>query len=392
MENREKGKAGRRGGGVFIVVFCLMVVVPALLVNGRAGAVSAAEQRYLADFPPVGMIRDEGFVEFRDAFVSALQDRIGLRDVFVRTADAVKLYAMRQSPSDMVRIGKDGWYFYTGDNNIEIGTGDYMFVDEYLALYVEKQQKVKDYYAAKGIPYFFMPTPSKASVYPECLPGDVPVQHTLIDQVTGAVSAGTDVNVIGIKDYIIANKGRGQLYFKQDFHWDTLGSFLAYERIVQEFDAAGVLDGAAPIEVEVREFNYGPGEISGYFGGILPDEYAPDVVWEARARKVESGELYERVRAICEEGNVANSRVLATTLTVFENPGAEGGTLLIYGDSMMSEKRKVSACLAEHFSLVVSVGRIPNVYEALDDELEPDVVLFQRSERYLGSSFMVPGE
>ena len=391
-QKHRRPSPGAIKNGAFVVVFCLMIVVPALLANRQEDAVSAAEQRYLADFPSAAVIRDEGLAVFRDAFVLALQDRIGLRDAFVRTADAARLYALRQSPSPLVRVGKGGWYFYTGYDNIEIGIGSFMFADGFLSQYTEKQQKVSDYYAGKGIPYFFMPTPSKASVYPEYLPGDVPVQRTLIDQVTDALAAGTDVNVIGIKDYLIGNKGRGQLYFRQDFHWDTLGSFLAYERIVQELDKAGVLDGAVPIEAEVRDFDYGPGEVSGYFGGILPDEYAPDVVWEAKARKVESGGMYERIKDVCDQGAIVNTRVLASTLAVYENPGAEGGTLLVYGDSMMSEQRKIPAYLAEHFSLVVSVGRIPNVYEALDDEVRPDAVLFQRSERYLGSEFMVPGE
>jgi len=391
LENDNTAKIKRRVNTAFILAFVLLILFPVFLINHDKNSISVAEQRVLVNFPPGSEVVTKGFSQFRTDFTSGLQDRVGLRNVFVGVAGATKLYTLRQSPNDIARIGKDGWYFYTGDHNIEIGTGAYKFTDEWLSMIDENQQVMSNYFQKKGAVYFFMPSPAKPSIYPEYLPGDYQVQNTVIDQVTDSLQNNTEVNVIAVKDYLVKNKGLGRLYLKQDFHWDTLGSYLAYEQIIQEMNKVGVLDNAKPISMNIQGKNYGRGEVSNYFGGILPNEYAPDVVWDAHATEITSGEEYEQLKSLCEKGFLEGHRLLDRNFTVYKNPSAEGGTLLIYGDSQMVNERKIPAYLAEHFKLVVNVGGTPNIYEALDDAVKPDVVVFQRSERYLSLLFTVPG-
>ena len=375
---------------VFIVCFALMISVPTVLINTKSGVISEEEKRDLNDFPVPAEYKADDILWFRNHFVAALQDRIGFRTEFVRTAGAAKLYALRLSPSSQVRMGKDGWYFYTKEKNIEIGMGTYKYPDEFLSEVAENQQALSDYYKKKGVPYFFVPTPSKSSVYPEYLPGDYHVRQTVIDQVTETLQSRTDVKVVMVKDHLVNNKDKGRLFFKQDTHWNTLGPYFAYGRVLEEMNRAGVLDGAQPIGVELQEKNFGSGEFSNYFGGILPDEYALDTVWAPSARKIEDGELYDRIYAICEAGYIHGERQLTYNLSMYENPGAEGGTLLIYGDSMTDSRLKFPLYFSEHFRFVVNVGRLPNIYEPLEDELKPDVVLWQRTERYLDVLFYDP--
>ena len=63
--------------------------------------------------------------------------------------------------------GAEGWYYYTGDHNIEIATGDYPLTMHDLELIAKYQQQISDYYKSLGKAYILMLTPSKVSVYPE---------------------------------------------------------------------------------------------------------------------------------------------------------------------------------------------------------------------------------
>ncbi len=46
------------------------------------------------------------------------------------------------SPSSLVHIGKGGWYFYTGDNNLEIGMGTYSLTPELLEQIRVTQERI----------------------------------------------------------------------------------------------------------------------------------------------------------------------------------------------------------------------------------------------------------
>jgi hypothetical protein len=382
-------KSYRNASVIFITVFAILILLPAIFINTKEG-ISEEEHRELAGFPTIRNEEGQWNTQWQKEFENYLYDRIGGRSLFIATAAAAKLGAFHLSPSDIVHAGKDGWYFYTLEDSIGIGRRDYLFPDDWTDQLAKNQQALSDYYQRKGADYFYMPIPGKPSVYPEFIGGgDFSTGSTIIDQVTAALREQTDVRVIEIKDALLGSKSEGQLFLKQDFHWDTLGSYIAYERILEEMNASFVTKDAAPIAVSIGEANYGPGEVSGYFGNILPDEYAPDVAFEVHSRQITSGDYFDRISELCRDAGLP-TRALDHEIDVLENPRAEYGTLLIYGDSQSLLHRKLPLYLAEHFKTVVRVGNIPDTYEPLDDFVQPDVVLYERIERQIAIEYTVP--
>ena len=208
-----KGKAVR--SVVFILLFAALLLVPVFTFNRESGVVSATENRVLADFPALrdsaGKLRGEALSGINDW----LSDHIGLRDLFLDAYVGVKYRLLGVATTDRVHLGKKGWVFLTANQNIEIGTGSELLSGEELRRIAERQQTLAGEYAARGVSYVLLLTPSKASVYPEYLSvGSGETGCTMCDQLTEYLRANTDVAVINAKESLLAAKDSGQLYYK----------------------------------------------------------------------------------------------------------------------------------------------------------------------------------
>ncbi|MBR2717178.1 MAG: hypothetical protein IKP17_05500 [Oscillospiraceae bacterium] len=383
-----KGKAVR--SVVFILLFAALLLVPVFTFNRETGVVSTAENRVLADFPALrdasGKLRGEALAGINDW----LSDHIGLRDVFLDAYVGVKYRLLGVATTDRVHLGKKGWVFLTANQNIEIGTGSELLGEEELRRIAERQQTLAGEYAAQGVSYVLLLTPSKASVYPEYLSvGGGETGYTVCDQLSEYLRANTDVTVINAKESLLAAKESGQLYYKTDTHWTQYGSFVACRQILEELAARGVVSAGRLPEISFSPQEY-RGDLYDMIGAarLLPPETAPFAeTWDSSVREAAAGEEYESLKSVCEPYETT------TTLPVLlknDGTGAEG-TLLIYGDSQMMMNRLLPRYLAECFAETDSL-RIRQTEERIDREVRPDAVLFQCSERLIRDVLLPPEE
>ncbi|MDR0514727.1 MAG: hypothetical protein LBG81_06160 [Coriobacteriaceae bacterium] len=361
---------------VFIGIFFAMLVIPLLLVNTDAGAVSPTENRLLANFPPLRNEIGELNGNFPSQLNTYLNDRIGFRHELGVLNAHIKLFVLRTTPNDRVRVGLDGWHYFTFDSNIEIAKGTYPLTDADLDAIKRYQRAVADYYESKGVDYLLMLSPSKTSIYPEFIDfGGYTVRETPVDILDRLL---TDEGIVTVspKDRILAHKDEGLLFRKYDAHWTNLGAYYAYCEIVEQLNEVGIHD--TPLDIEVVETPGQYGEYGGVFGdNQLFAETIPDISFQASATNTTSGSLYDGIEAIVE----ADPELL--DFAVFENPHAKNGTLLLYGDSQEQPARKIPQLLAEHFKKVVYVGIKPKINLDIEALVNPDVVIFARSERYI---------
>jgi hypothetical protein len=366
--------------GVFLCAFLLALVLPMFFINTQANKISATENRRLSNFPLV--FDESGKLNhgLRLSFISWLNDNIGFRSEFVKIYATIKFKFFRISPSPLIHIGKDGWYYYTGDQNIEIARGTYYLPDEMLETIAYKQKLVNQYYTNKNIDYFLITLPSKSSIYPEYVQESYHIRETPVDIVEHYLKNENNFHVINPKKYQFSHKDKGKLFLKQDFHWTSLGSYYAYAYIIETLSAAGAIPkNTTPVEIVIAERNYGTGEVAAYLGctGLLSDETAPDVQWDKHGIILDSGEYFDKIMDICNrDGRFHYPCIL-------ENPNAENGTLLIYGDSQFMPGRNIPQYFAEHFKTVVYAGIDPHINQELEDFVKPDIVLYETVERYI---------
>lgn len=364
---------------IFVVIFIAIIAVPVVTTDFPGGKYSPTEQRNLAGFP-VSKNQETGKFDIsRTGIQNWISDNIGQRNNLIELCVNFKYKLLGQSTSEKVLIGKDGWLYYTMDNNIEIATGEYPLSEEDLKLIAENQQSISDYYKNMGISYVLMLTPSKVSIYPEYLPmSSKSVSTTPVDIVSEYLRENTDVIVYNSKDALLEakNNGVGQLYHKTDTHWNEKGSYYVYRGLHKIMVENGILDDE-PIDVTFEEGEY-KGEFSSMLGSfeLLPPETAPIANWNMNSVEVKEGELYDRVqRAENEKGSHQGANL-------YTNSSVKKLCAEIYGDSQIENVRKIPQYLSEHFSTFAKYSA-RNISITVDSAVNPDVVIFSCSERFI---------
>lgn len=373
---------------VFLILFAALIIVPIITMDFMGGQYSTSEQRYLAGFPL--SVNQEGNIDISKSGVQSwVSDNIGQRNNLLKLYVNFKYKVLGQSTSDKVMFGKDGWMFYTPDNNIEIALGEYPMTEENLKNIAYNQQAISDYYKAQGVTYILMITPSKVSIYSEYLPmSSQTVAETPADIVTKYLRANTDVIVYNAKEALIEakNDGADALFFKQDTHWNQRGSYYAYKGLHKVLVDNGVIDDE-PIDVEFTDYEY-VGEFSAMLGDaeLLSPEVYPIPNGNFHSVISNSGELLERVNQM-----ETQKGLLGFEANLYTNDNVQNGRLQIYGDSQTNIGLCLPLYLSEHFNTTVKYA-IRNPSTEVDNIVNPDTVIFQCSERYITRYLPYPGE
>ena len=369
---------------IYTVIFALLLGIPILAFNRIPGRISETENRYLATFPAVFDGSGHLNAAFKSGFETWLNDNLGFRSKFVELATYIKLKLLHQPTSNSVEIGKDGWYFYTMDHNIELATGEFTLTDEILADIAAKQQRINDWYVAHGIKYLLVLTSSKPSVYPEYIAsGDYSIRDTHCDQLETYLEEHTTVNVVNCKSEVLKHKNEGKLYQKTDTHHTQLGAYYAYNAIAQKMENMGE-------SIQNFSVTYSSmkrlGDLCNMMNAmnILGEETVPEAEWLSHATPVQEGATLENLTNLQQ---ASMSRALGAG--IYTNLEKDRGTVLIYGDSMWNPQFCLPQFLCESFQYVVSTG-IQSVSDEVDRLIEPDIVIYGCNERGIASYLTLP--
>jgi len=364
---------------VILLSFFIIILIPLLLTDFEGGKISSKENRLLATFPQI--VDSQGNISISEIgkLDDWLNDNIGLREQFVSAYTNIMVKCFGRSSNEKVLFGKDGWYFYTLDNNVEIGLGEHLLTDEQLQTIAKNQQIISDYYKNKGIEYTLVITPSKASVYTEELPQASSLTYTMADQVTEYLTKNTDIKVISVKDAVIDEKQNGQTFLKTDTHWNQFGSYAAYREIIENLDGD-----MTPVDVDFTTETY---ELTGEMGSMLgePTIFEPETcqkaVFDQHSYFITEGDVYNSLAAIQQQVEHNYPAVVLRNDTVSEK------RLLILGDSQWETIRSLPQYFAENYSDVVSM-RADTLYQNIDLISNPDTILFACSERYIDTKLL----
>jgi hypothetical protein len=214
----------------------------------RKSVISEKENRALAVFPRLfrhdgntGGLNIQNLPKEMDAYIN---DRFGFRDVFVSLASYLK--KTKTINGDVV-IGKEGWLFYDGGDNIKDFFKLNLFTETEARLFIENIQKRYEWCKNNGIEFIFLIAPNKHNVYPEYYPFERPEGITRTEQIMSALPESLKDVVIYPLDYIRQNKTAAMpLYFETDTHWNMAGAHCAFDmlfaRVKRLFPAADFPD------------------------------------------------------------------------------------------------------------------------------------------------------
>lgn len=362
---------------VLSMAFITMLLIPILFINKIPNQISANENRKLAEFPQIFDENGELESNLKNGFETWLGDNIGFREQFVRIAASIKVKMFHMSTSERVHIGKDGWYFYTLDDNLKIADGSYPLTEDLLMKFAENQQAISDYYKSRGVEYVLVLTPSKASVYPEYIGGaNYEVGVSPVDIAENYLKEHMDIHVVNVKPANVQEKEKGKQFLKTDTHWTQRGSYTAYRAVAEYLKEQGIIS-TQPVEVSFSESEQ-VGEFSQMLGGnILKPETVSAAQWAMHSVFITEGERYERMEQVRQQTGSPYG------ITCLKNDMAEDKRLLIYGDSQWETGRMIPQLLAEHFLEVVLFNMNTEPTISMDEVVKPDVVICSCSERYI---------
>jgi hypothetical protein len=351
-----------------VVVFFSLAVLPVLLlgIDGPWLGPGVPSMRARHDLPT--HIRTDFFA----AFDSWFADRIGLRLVLIRIGTGFHVGLLQRPTARQVVFGLDGWMFWPDDGDkVPVTMAD---VRGHLRLDPEEIRQIgnhlraiRERLAACGRIAFVVVAPNKQSIYPEYLLGDhVVATATRLDDLLQRLDPSVSALLIDPRPELRAAKVAPglRLYNKTDTHWNQLGAFYAYRKIVQALERARRLSrpelaALAHYDVVVQRYEGGDLAVRMLFSPWrFPDR---DVVLRPRP-----------------DVPAVSSTLLADRGQMLTNPQGMG-RLLLEGDSFAPP---LADFLARHFAtvLVPETGRFDGAVVARH---QPDVVLLEVAERNL---------
>ncbi|GHU08144.1 hypothetical protein FACS1894158_17210 [Betaproteobacteria bacterium] len=355
----------------FIMFFMAMLILPLVFVDLSPNRKSEQENRMLAERPPLRDLKAHSiFIRRFDAW---FKDSTGFREsalALYRALDNFKWEGQQYTNGDLgYLVGRQGHRYFTGfpKELILKFQGKPLFSDDQLRNLAKKLDEVKGYLATKGIPFMVMFCTDKESIYPEYYPksirrGPEPIQ---LDVLTKYLQDHTGVDVFNIRQALLAEKEKYPLYPKASgdlTHYNEIGSFFAYQELMRhiqpyfpDFVSYGMED------VTIRHDDDGTATVS---------------LKQAAAYKELAQDFFD---------DITVARPFTTENQAFENNNADLPTILILCDSYVTHTSFLTKYIAQQFGKTIAIHyRNLDHFEEYITKYDPDIVLFETSERQLG--------
>ena len=329
----------------YIGLVALLLVIPLALFPFVKS--SSAEKRELAPFPALWT---EG--AFNTAFFSQLDtylaDHFPGRSVLISLNNAFKAQVFATSDEEKILVGQEDWlYFaetlpdYTRESRLSEGDLDRLTTT--LSLVQERVEQA-------GGRFVFTIAPNKNTMYPEYMPAypvaDLPSNLERLSALLEESGYYTDLRSL-------REQSEELLYHKRDSHWNNLGAYYAFDRLMQTAQRPHTIP-AGPVTWEKN------------WRGDLED-----MIFPALGYMDDQATVYSDWHYTVTSRYHGPEDILITT----ENPAAEG-RLLVFRDSFCNA---LLPYLAESYGAATFTRAVP--YDLQD--VAYDTVMLEIAERNL---------
>lgn len=348
---------------IYFTIFLVILLVPSLGLILKLDFNENCENRALAEKPKFE-ISDQYFKEFEVYF----KESIGFRNTLSHLNSSLKFNFLNSSvkPTEVL-IGKNGFLIYTSKKDEEMAS--YIGSNSWTPSELESQYQMhfqrKQFLDSMKADYLIVVCPNKNQIYPEYLPWQMKMQTIKNDSRAQQLNdlfkrKNSTISYLYLKDALLSKKGKDLMYFKHDTHWNKLGAFYAYQKIMDEL-------GIKPFEISdflVTKKSKSTADLKNLLG-ICNDynltESVPDFVFSNSSMKATEVKCNHNSAIQLKNENAKDKR----TILVFQD---SFGTALTHFISL-------------HFKNTIFV---PSDYNENDiKQLKPDIVIAEKVERHL---------
>lgn len=340
---------------VFIFLFLGILVIPALKMPGvedllpAAGGVS-------------GWIKNA--VQFPEAYQKRFGDNFFQRGQMINWFNSFRLNVLHETVFTQVVVGKEGWLYYTGEQNLDSYQCSRPFTPEELNLAADNLLEIQQKLAERGIPFILAIAPNKESIYPEYLPKSVQKLGTTcpLDQLLETLESRGVHTVIDFRPVLLEAKKTRPVYFRTDTHWNLYGAYLANAEIVRAMQASF----PELVIPTIEQYDLVPETTSGDLARLLAVSPLPEE---------QTIVLKPKFPLMAQSVSPDDDFTIYT-----EVPGSSLPRAAIFRDSFSNS---LIPYLSEYFSRAVFQRSSTVDFDLIDRE-KPDVVILEMAERYVG--------
>lgn len=246
-------------GRIFLLAFAALLIVPlasALYRPGFALVSPVDEHRAPAKFPSPSLLRDASG-NFAAQINSWFDDRVGLRDLFIRAKNQIDYSVFHTSRKDY--LGPNGWLFQRGitDGRLVFERISTAELQKFESTFLKLEQRLRQ----RGIRLIVVGYPDKSTLYPELLPSNAPhiPRGGNYDKLRTFLAARPELNFIDAENILNREKSQTDepLFYKTDIHVTLLSSIPIVRAIIERI---ATLEGRPEIrwdeKVEIRHTDW----------------------------------------------------------------------------------------------------------------------------------------
>ncbi len=226
---------------LWILIFLIIAVSPVFsyFLLGQYVDSENYENRNMASKP---ILTAKNYESFPKEYESYYNDNIPFRNQLIRFNNSIDYFLFKQSSSERVDIGKEGWLFYcdTIDGNpVEQSLGYWNFTNDQLNIIADNLTSTKRVLESLGIEFVLFIAPNKETVYIDKLPDyyEAKNHYTSTDQLADYLKENTDIRVVYPKQDLLNAKEQTPdilFYHKLDTHWNCAGSYIGARSLAKE--------------------------------------------------------------------------------------------------------------------------------------------------------------
>ena len=227
-------------GRVLILLFGLFLALPLLdMLFNLNPDTFLFENRPLAGPPEPPRHADE-IGKYFSGIEAWFNDHFGWRTSLVRWHDNITVKLFKEGNHGVI-VGNNGWIYYSDLQMVDHFRSDAQFTDAELRDWQTLLEHRRDWLARRGIKFLFVLAPDKHTIYPEYLPAWLKKtdRPTKADQLFAYMQDHSTVNMLDLRPVLLAAKKSAALYQQTDTHWNKLGSFVAYQAVVNDLTNIG---------------------------------------------------------------------------------------------------------------------------------------------------------
>ena len=220
------------------LLFILLIFLPmADMVFRISQPLPIKEKRKMAAKPQLQLSRPW---DFKKKYEDFFNDHFGFRSQLLYYHNLITVKYFHTSPTDKVILGHRDWLFMAKETENRNVVDYFRALKPFTAAELREWRQLLmqrwSWLRKRGIAYLFVIVPNKSTIYPEYMPAAVRRLHrqSRMDQLLAVLKKEGDFPTFDLRETLLAAKRSQRIYHKTDSHWNELGAYFAYQKIMEK--------------------------------------------------------------------------------------------------------------------------------------------------------------